>query len=164
MPVRYTRPSYPDAAPLSTARTTPTYSSIIGSGANGARPNRVFMIVFATPRPRMNRPSVAWSSCAAVLAASTGGRSAAFAIAVPTRTRRVAAATGWHRRQGVAVPLGHEHRAEPGLLGGPGHGSDGGRRQPAVRRDRQPDGTHVIQLPILRLPFLRNVSLQKRLL
>ena len=42
----------------------------------------------------MNRPPAAWSSCAAVLAASTGGRSAAFATAVPTRTRRVAAATG----------------------------------------------------------------------
>ena len=44
----------------------------------------------------MNRPPEAWSSCAAALAASTGGRSAAFATAVPTRTRLVAAATGWH--------------------------------------------------------------------
>jgi hypothetical protein len=53
---------------------------------------------------------------------------------------RYARGRGGHRmaqRQSVAVPLGHEHRAEPGLLGGRGHVPDRGRRQPAVRRDRQ---------------------------
>src|SRR6266849_8660789 len=71
---------------------TSTYSSTNRSGgAAGATPNRAFITALPTPRPRMNRPPAAWSSCAAVLAASTGGRSAAFATAVPTRTRRVAA-------------------------------------------------------------------------
>ena len=73
---------------------TPTYSSTISRGANGESPNLAFITAFPTPRPRMNRPPAAWSSCAAVLAASTGGRRAAFATAVPTSTRRVAAATG----------------------------------------------------------------------
>src|SRR5689334_7589526 len=104
MPVRYTCPAYPSGDPPSTARTTPTYSSIIGSGANGAMPNRVFMIELATPRPSTNRPPEAWSSCAAVLAVSTGGRSAALAIAVPTRTRRVEAATGWHSASASPCP------------------------------------------------------------
>ena len=52
----------------------------------------------------MNRPPAAWSSCAAVLAVSTGGRSAAFATAVPIRTRRVAAATGWHSASASPCP------------------------------------------------------------
>ena len=73
---------------------TPTYSSTIRSGSNGESPNRAFITALPSPSPRMNRPPAAWSSCTAVLAASTGGRSAAFATAVPTRTRRVAAATG----------------------------------------------------------------------
>ena len=73
-------------------------------GATGAIPNRAFITAFPTPRPRMNRPSDAWSSWAAVLAVSTGGRSAAFAIAVPTRTRRVAAATGWQSDRASPCP------------------------------------------------------------
>ena len=64
---------------------------------------------------------------------------------------------GRHRMaqgQGVAVPLGHEHRAEPGLLGGSGHGPDRGRRQPAVRRDRQPDEDSRPHLPSQHHPAL----------
>ena len=83
---------------------TPTYSSIIGSGACGWIPNLAFITELPTPRPRMNRPSAAWSSCTAVLAASTGGRKAAFAIAVPTRACRVAAATGWHSASASPCP------------------------------------------------------------
>jgi hypothetical protein len=94
MPTRNTWPSYPVGLPTRTALTTAAYSSIIASGAKGAIPNRSFMTELATPRPRMNRPLLAWSSCAAVLAASTGGRSAALATAVPTRACRVAAVTG----------------------------------------------------------------------
>ena len=104
MPVRNSGPSCPAVRPARTARITATYSSIISSGGNGSMPNRPFITGFPTPRPRMNRPSAAWSSWAAVLAASTGGRSAAFAIAVPTRTRRVAAATGWHSESASPCP------------------------------------------------------------
>src|SRR5215831_17352358 len=104
MPVRYTRPACPPGCPDRTARITATYSSIIASGSNGWIPNLPFITGFPTPRPRVNRPPAAWSSCAAVLAVSTGGRSAAFAIAVPTRTRRVAAATGWHSESASPCP------------------------------------------------------------
>ena len=45
-------------------------------------PNLPFMTGFPTPRPRTNRPSAAWSSCAAVLAVSTGGRSAGLAYQI----------------------------------------------------------------------------------
>ena len=54
---------------------TPTYSSLMASGGCGGIPNLAFITAFPTPRPRMNRPSAAWSSCAAVLAASAGARS-----------------------------------------------------------------------------------------
>ena len=103
-PVLYTCPVNPVVSPASTARTTATYSSIIGSGANGARPNLLFMIELAVPRPRTNRPPAAWSSVAAVLAASTGGRSAALATAVPTVTVLVAAMTGWQRASASPWP------------------------------------------------------------
>ncbi len=92
---------------------TPTYSSIIASGGTGASPNLVFITVFPAPRPSRNRPAAAWSSCAAVLAASTGGRSAAFATAVPTRTRLVAAATGWHSESASPCPSATTTAANP---------------------------------------------------
>ena len=124
---------------------TPTYSSIIGSGGNGGSPNRAFITVFPTPRPRMNRPSDAWSSCAAVLAASTGGRSAALATAVPTRARRVAAIDRMAQRQSVAMPFGHEHRAEAGCLSGRGQRAD--RRPAAARCARRWTGRVRVRLP-----------------
>src|SRR5580693_7842930 len=104
MPVRKSSPACPAVLPARTARTTATYSSTICSGRNGAMPNLPFMTGLPTPMPRTNRPPAAWSSCAAVLAASTGGRSAAFATAVPTRTRRVAAVTGWHSASASPCP------------------------------------------------------------
>ena len=61
----------------------------------------------------MKRPLLAWSSCAAVLAASTGGRSAALAMAVPTRTCRVAAATGWHSASASPWPSATNTAAKP---------------------------------------------------
>ena len=67
----------------------------------------------------MNRPPAAWSSCTAVLAASTGGRSAAFATAVPTRTCRVAAATGWHRASASPWPSATNTAAKPARSAAP---------------------------------------------
>ena len=96
-----------------------TYSSTIASGANGGSPNLVFITWFPTPSPRMNRPSAAWSSCAAVLAASTGGRSAALATAVPTRTRRVAAATGWHSARASPWPSATNTAPKPACSAAP---------------------------------------------
>ncbi len=111
-PVRNTRPANP-ACPARTARITATYSSVIASGANGWSPNLPFMTGFPTPRPRTSRPPDAWSSCAAVSAVSTGGRSAAFAIAVPTRTLRVAAATGWQSASASPCPSATKTAAKP---------------------------------------------------
>ena len=67
----------------------------------------------------MNRPPAAWSSCAAVLAASTGGRRAAFATAVPTSTRRVAAATGWHRASASPCPSATNTALNPACSAAP---------------------------------------------
>ena len=67
----------------------------------------------------MNRPPAAWSSCAAVLAASTGGRSAALATAVPTRTRRVAAATGWHSASASPWPSATNTAPKPACSAAP---------------------------------------------
>src|SRR5512146_1571768 len=125
-------------------------------------PNRVFLMVFATPRPRTNRPLAAWSSCAAVLAVRTGGRRAALAIAVPTRTRRVAAATGWHSASASPCPSATNTALNPASSAAPATAPTAAGGSPLCDAIDSPIELTDHRLPCL--PCVRNVSLQKRLL
>ena len=74
---------------------------------------------------------------------------------------------GGHRmaqRQRVAVPFGHEHRAEARQLGGMGQGADAGRPEPAVRSDGQGGIFPLASGPLLRRAFPRRSFARSSLL
>ena len=81
------------------ARITSIASRMRGAGgwSNGTEYHFSFMDRVPLPRPRITRPPEISSTSIAALAASMGVRMKAYAIAVPTWTRLVAAATAASR-------------------------------------------------------------------